>query len=301
MIAAQRAIALAIESEDRWVVAQAHWAASHVPCARGDWAVAEGACACDPRAPRRDRAQRRRRRARVRVAGRGPGPARPRCWTRSRRCTPCPAARAWTIPPTCPGSTSRRRRCSTPAGSTRPRRISTDDRGSPLMAARLACVRGAAARRPRAGHAEAAAAFGEAEDAGDAVRAGADRARARALAAARRASGGPLRRCCWPRTRGSSTSARARSLRALRAGARRVRTHAVRAQDARLLGAHAAGARGRAARRVRHDQPRDRHRADGVAPRPSSTTSATSTPSSACARAASCAPERAPRSSPSSP
>jgi DNA-binding CsgD family transcriptional regulator/tetratricopeptide (TPR) repeat protein len=41
VIAAQRAIALAIESEDRWVVAQAHWAASHVPCARGDWTVAE--------------------------------------------------------------------------------------------------------------------------------------------------------------------------------------------------------------------------------------------------------------------
>ena len=41
VIAAQRAIALAVESEDRWVVAQAHWAASHVPCARGDWPVAE--------------------------------------------------------------------------------------------------------------------------------------------------------------------------------------------------------------------------------------------------------------------
>jgi DNA-binding CsgD family transcriptional regulator/tetratricopeptide (TPR) repeat protein len=41
VVAAERAIALAVESDDRWVVAQAHWAASHVPCARGDWAVAE--------------------------------------------------------------------------------------------------------------------------------------------------------------------------------------------------------------------------------------------------------------------
>jgi len=32
---------LAIESEDRWIVGQAHWSASYVPCARGDWPVAD--------------------------------------------------------------------------------------------------------------------------------------------------------------------------------------------------------------------------------------------------------------------
>jgi DNA-binding CsgD family transcriptional regulator/tetratricopeptide (TPR) repeat protein len=42
VVASQRAIALAVESEDRWVVAQAHWSASFVPSARGDWPVAEG-------------------------------------------------------------------------------------------------------------------------------------------------------------------------------------------------------------------------------------------------------------------
>jgi DNA-binding CsgD family transcriptional regulator len=41
VVSGERAIALAIESEDRWVVAQAHWSASYVPSARGDWAVAE--------------------------------------------------------------------------------------------------------------------------------------------------------------------------------------------------------------------------------------------------------------------
>jgi DNA-binding CsgD family transcriptional regulator len=41
VVAAQRAIALAVESEDRWVVAQAHWAAAQVASARGEWAVAE--------------------------------------------------------------------------------------------------------------------------------------------------------------------------------------------------------------------------------------------------------------------
>jgi DNA-binding CsgD family transcriptional regulator len=41
VVAGERAIALAVESEDRWVVALAHWSASHVPSARGDWPVAE--------------------------------------------------------------------------------------------------------------------------------------------------------------------------------------------------------------------------------------------------------------------
>jgi DNA-binding CsgD family transcriptional regulator len=40
VVCGERAIALAIESEDRWVVGQAHWSASYVPCARGDWPVA---------------------------------------------------------------------------------------------------------------------------------------------------------------------------------------------------------------------------------------------------------------------
>jgi DNA-binding CsgD family transcriptional regulator len=41
VVASERAIALAVESEDRWVVARAHWSASFVPSARGDWPVAE--------------------------------------------------------------------------------------------------------------------------------------------------------------------------------------------------------------------------------------------------------------------
>jgi DNA-binding CsgD family transcriptional regulator len=41
VVSAERAMPLAIECEDRWIVGQAHWSASYVPCARGDWAVAE--------------------------------------------------------------------------------------------------------------------------------------------------------------------------------------------------------------------------------------------------------------------
>jgi DNA-binding CsgD family transcriptional regulator len=41
VVAGERAIAMAVESEDRWVVALAHWSASHVPSARGDWRVSE--------------------------------------------------------------------------------------------------------------------------------------------------------------------------------------------------------------------------------------------------------------------
>ncbi len=41
VVASERSIALAVESEDRWVVALAHWSASYVPSARGDWPVAE--------------------------------------------------------------------------------------------------------------------------------------------------------------------------------------------------------------------------------------------------------------------
>ncbi len=42
VVSAQRAIALALESDDHWIMAQAHWSASYVPCARGEWQVAEG-------------------------------------------------------------------------------------------------------------------------------------------------------------------------------------------------------------------------------------------------------------------
>jgi DNA-binding CsgD family transcriptional regulator len=41
VVSAERAMPLAIESEDRWIVGQAHWSAGYVPCARGDWTVAE--------------------------------------------------------------------------------------------------------------------------------------------------------------------------------------------------------------------------------------------------------------------
>jgi DNA-binding CsgD family transcriptional regulator len=42
VVSGERAIALAVESEDCWVVGQAHWSSSYVPSARGDWTVAEG-------------------------------------------------------------------------------------------------------------------------------------------------------------------------------------------------------------------------------------------------------------------
>src|SRR3954468_6389681 len=41
VVSSQRAIDLAVESEDQWVIGQAHWRASHVPAARGDWSTAE--------------------------------------------------------------------------------------------------------------------------------------------------------------------------------------------------------------------------------------------------------------------
>ena len=41
VVSAQRAVAVAIESEDRWVVAQAQWAAALVASARGDWESVE--------------------------------------------------------------------------------------------------------------------------------------------------------------------------------------------------------------------------------------------------------------------
>jgi DNA-binding CsgD family transcriptional regulator len=41
VVSSERAIALAIESEDRWVTGQAHWRASYVAAARGEWPVAE--------------------------------------------------------------------------------------------------------------------------------------------------------------------------------------------------------------------------------------------------------------------
>jgi DNA-binding CsgD family transcriptional regulator len=41
VVSGERAIALAVESEDRWVIGQAHWSASYVPAAVGDWAVAD--------------------------------------------------------------------------------------------------------------------------------------------------------------------------------------------------------------------------------------------------------------------
>ena len=41
VVASQRALTLAVESEDRWVVAHAHWSASYVPSARGEWPVGE--------------------------------------------------------------------------------------------------------------------------------------------------------------------------------------------------------------------------------------------------------------------
>ncbi len=42
VVSAERAMPLAVESEDHWIVGQAHWSASYVPCARGQWAVADG-------------------------------------------------------------------------------------------------------------------------------------------------------------------------------------------------------------------------------------------------------------------
>ena len=41
LVSGERALALGVESDDRWVIGQARWTASCVPSARGDWAVAE--------------------------------------------------------------------------------------------------------------------------------------------------------------------------------------------------------------------------------------------------------------------
>ena len=41
VVSGERAIPLALESEDRWVIAHARSSAAHVPLARGDWPVAE--------------------------------------------------------------------------------------------------------------------------------------------------------------------------------------------------------------------------------------------------------------------
>ena len=41
VVASERAIALAEESEDRWIIAHARWSASEVPASRGDWPAAE--------------------------------------------------------------------------------------------------------------------------------------------------------------------------------------------------------------------------------------------------------------------
>jgi DNA-binding CsgD family transcriptional regulator len=41
VVASEQAVALAVESEDRWLIARAHWSATDVAAARGDWQVAE--------------------------------------------------------------------------------------------------------------------------------------------------------------------------------------------------------------------------------------------------------------------
>jgi DNA-binding CsgD family transcriptional regulator len=41
VVSAERAMPLAVESEDLWIVGQAHWSASYVPCARGQWTIAD--------------------------------------------------------------------------------------------------------------------------------------------------------------------------------------------------------------------------------------------------------------------
>ena len=41
VVSGERAIALGVESEDRWIIGQSHWSASWVPAARGDWATAD--------------------------------------------------------------------------------------------------------------------------------------------------------------------------------------------------------------------------------------------------------------------
>jgi DNA-binding CsgD family transcriptional regulator len=41
VVVGERAIALAVESEDCWVLGLAHWSAGYVPSARGDWPVAD--------------------------------------------------------------------------------------------------------------------------------------------------------------------------------------------------------------------------------------------------------------------
>ena len=161
VIAAQRAIALAIESEDRWVVAQAHWAASHVPCARGDWAVAE-AHVC---ATREHLAGIERNVAVAALASASLAAARGRPAEVLEALAPLhamPRGEGVDDPAYVPWQHLEAAALLETGRLDEADACLEDDRGSPLMAARLACVR-ARLHVARGRPAEAAAAFAEAE------------------------------------------------------------------------------------------------------------------------------------------
>ncbi len=161
VIAAQRAITLAIESEDRWVVAQAHSAASHVPIARGDWAVAEA----HVYATREHLAGIERNIAVAALASASLAAARGRPVEVLEALAPLHAmARGEGVddPAYVPWQHLEAAALLDAGQLDAAEACLADDRGSPLMAARLACVRGRLAVM-RARPDEAAAAFEEAE------------------------------------------------------------------------------------------------------------------------------------------
>ena len=153
VVASERAISLAVESEDRWVIALAHWSASDVPSARGDWPVAEAHVrAIQEQSPTFERhiaAEA------IATAGLAAAQDRPRDVLRALEpLERIQRATAWTTPRSSPGSISRRTRSSTPASRMRPsgsslRRAPSPPLGRTRCSRRGWLTRGAGSTSPR--------------------------------------------------------------------------------------------------------------------------------------------------------
>ena len=280
VVASERAISLAVESEDRWVIALAHWSASDVPSARGDWPVAEAHVrAIQEQSPTFERhiaAEA------IATAGLAAAQDRPRDVLRAlepleriqRDGVDDPAFLPWqhlkahALVDAGELDAAEQFIASASALATA--------RSNPLLAARLAHARG---RLDFARHDVASAdrlargRVGQGRAARHAVRAGAHRAHpgpgAPAVGRAASGRGGAPRRAAPARR-----ARRPAGIAAVRSGAQRVRPRAGGPQDARLHRPDAAGARGDAARRLGHDEPRGRrgahaeHQDRRVPPRP---------------------------------
>ena len=272
VVASERAIALAVESEDRWVIALCALVGQLRAVGSRRLAGRRGPRARDPGAVAHLRASYRCRGDRDRRRSPPPATGRPTCSGRFSRSIDSSGATEWTTRRSCPGSTSRRMRSSTPASWTQPRSSSlpasarATARENPLLAgtarprAREARVR-APRRRTRA-----------------APRCGRRRRTSRrsTCRTSRRSSSSRTVRCY-----GRSGERRAAAamllaahgrfselgaqpaLQTLRDRARRVRPRAGGAQDARLHGPDASGARRGTARGLGDDEPRGRRAAHG--------------------------------------